>query len=485
MAEQGLFDRLPQGLFAPLASPNQISYWNLLLRLFDRYFGPDASPPEGDGFVRRSITLEIERFIQEDPNWITEEGSEGPETPLSIRSNYIFNRLIDAGWLREDRLGVRWFIVMPTPVQKFLELLRQFAEEGPQLIGGKVQMIYNQLQQAALNPEKEFGGFHEAALQARQLISILSAITMRVREAMHLLSKQDSTASYVRSFFDNYIGQLYIRDYHDLRTENHPLRHRWDIIKIAHLLRDDPAKRRLMIDNYQVAFRCATRQEAEDRFEKDVLRLLMFSEIDTYLDRLNTSVDRATSRAIDYLQYKLRTQTNLDRLLSHAINRIKDPESGAQISSGLLLPGALIADTCLPPSVRRNTPPQRTVMQKKVMTIEQRATIRLRRAMKMSREVTIEQIRKYLAAHLDGKGIIDSDALPIATIHDFCLFVVVARLALISRNHAGAGHKAHPMLMGLREYRFECLSGEKTDNPYLCVPKFTVSNRHQEARHAA
>lgn len=484
MAGLGLFDRLPAGLFGPLASPNHERYWNLLLRLYDRFFGPEASPPEGDGYLQRSITLEIERYIVDVANWASEEEGDSSDTPLSIQSNIIYRRLVAAGWLREDRIGVRNFVVMPTTVQKFLELLRQFAEEGPQIIGGKVQLIHNQIREVVLNPAKQASGFHEAALQARQLVSILSATTMRVREAMDLLATQETTAAFIRTFFDDYIGQLYIRDYHELRTENHPLRHRWEIINAALSLRDDPEKRKTMVSYYQVAFRCATQEEAEEKFEKDVSRFLMFKDIDAHLNRLNSSVDRATSRALAYLQYKLRTQGHLDRLINGAITRLTKSENPAQPTMGML-PGLLLAESRFPAAAKKDGPPERTAMVRKTMSIEQQAMVRLKRAMKMSREVTVAQIADYLNANLAASSTIESDALPINTIHEFCLFVVVSRLALASRNHAIAGHKAHPMLIGLRDFRFECKLGQWTDNAYLQVPKFTVTRHTTGSRYAA
>lgn len=483
MTGLGLFDRLPRGLFGPLASPNHERYWTLLLRLYDRFFGPEAAPPEGEGYLQRSITLEIERYILDVTDWATEDG-DVTDTPLNVQSNIVYRRLVAAGWLREDRIGVRNFVIMPTTVQKFLELLRQFAEEGPQVIGGKVQLIYNQLRQVVLDPATQASGFHEAALQARQLISILSATTMRVKEAMDLLAIQETTAAFIRTFFDDYIGQLYIRDYHELRTENHPLRHRWEIINSVLSLRDDPEKRKIMVAYYQAAFRCTAPDEAEEKFEKDVSRFLMFKDIDAHLNRLNSSVDRATARALAYLQYKLRTQGHLDRLINGAIVQLTKPEFPAQPTMGML-PGPLLGESRFPTAARKDGPPVRTAMVKKVMTIEQQAIIRLKRAMKMSRQITVVQVSDYLNENLDNHATIDSDVLPIGSIHEFCLFVVVSRLALASRNHVSAGHKAHPMLIGLRDFRFECQPGQWTDNPFLRVPKFTVTRHKAGSRYAA
>jgi len=471
----GLFDRLPAGLFAPLASQNHSRYWDLLMRLHDQFFGPDATPPEGEGYTQRSLTLEIERYILDVADWAPED-EDAPGTPLSVQSNIIYRRLVNSGWLREDRIGVKNFVSMPTTVQKFLELLRQFAEEGPQIIGGKVQLIYNQLEQVLADPAKQAGGFHEAALQARQLIAILSATTMRVREAIDLLAAQDTTAGFIRAFFDDYIGQLYIRDYHELRTENHPLRHRWRIIDSAIELRDSPDKRRAMIDYYQSAFRCASREEAETRFEKDVLRFLMFKDIDTHLDRLNASVDRATSRALAYLNYKLRTQDKLDRLLSISINHLKGSDDAAGALMGTF-PGPLLGELRFPAIHKKAAPVVRTGITKKEMSIEQRAHIALKRAMKLHREVTPLHATEYLDRHLVANETLPSDALTIGGIHDFCVFVFVARMALLARNHAGAGRKSHPMLGALKNYRFECLPGEWTDNPYICVPRFRVARK--------
>lgn len=485
MAGAELFDRIPAGLFRPLASPNRKRYWNLLLRLYDRFFGPEATPAEGDGYIQRSITLEIERYLLDVVDWEAEDGDDGPDTPLAVQSNIIYRRFVNAGWLREDKIGVRNFVIMPTAVQKFLELLRQFADEGPQIIGGKVQLIYNQLRQVVLDPAKQAGGFHEAALQARQLVSTLSATTMRVSEVMDLLARQESTADFIRTFFDDYIGQIYIRDYHELRTENHPLRHRWEIVQAAMDLRDDPEKRKTMVAYYHIAFRCMAVEEAEGKFEKDVSRFLMFKDIDTHLDRLNTSVDRATARALARLQYKLRTQDNLDRLLTESINRLTKLDEGSVSSSMSMLSGPLLNETRFPSISKKDAPTVRSSIKQKTMTIEQRALISLKRAMKMSRDVTPGQVADYLSAHLVGKTKIISDDLPINTIHEFCIFVVVTRLALASRNHVVAGHKSLPMLVGLRDYRFECIPGQRTDNIYLSVPKFSVTQRSMGGgRHA-
>lgn len=456
-------------------------YWDLLLRLHDCYFGPESTPPDGYGYLQRTITLEIERFIL-DREW-SSDIEEEPNTPLNVRANNTYRTLTNTGWLREDVVGVKHYVSMPMMVQRFLELLRQFAEEGPQIIGGKVQLIHNQLEQVIADPVRQASGFHEAAIQARQLITTLSATTMKVRDAIDLLKRQETTAAFVRTFFDQYISQLFIGDYHELRTQNHPLRNRGRIIEIARLLRDDPDKRAVLVQYYRGAFRCTSEDDAAMRFERDVERCLMFSEIDRHLDRLNESVDRATTQAMSFLSYKLRTQDTLDRLLTVSIDRLKLADPDAETAMPLM-PGPLLSESRLPPYQRRAAPMTRTAIRKPKMTLEQLAQTHLRRLMKGNREVSPIHVETYLKKHLGDTQRISSDELSISTIHDFCLFVYVGRLAQLSRQYSAEGRRSHPQLRPFRAYRFEAMTGELTENDFLRVPRFVISRRTVGVEHA-
>ena len=480
MSQVGLFERLPHELFKPLAAPNRERYWDLLLRLYDRFFGPEAAPPDGDGYLQRTITMEIERHVVDSPTWLPENGDDIAVTPVVVQSSITYHYLVTSGWLRDDQIGARHFVSMPTIVQRFLELVRQFAEEGPPLLAGKIQLIYNQLRQVMLDPAKQASGFHEAALQARQMVVSLSATTMKVRDIMERLRAQDSAATYIQTYFEQYIGDLYIQDYHDLRTANHPLRHRWEIIRSAQELRDDPDKRRVLVAYYHTAYRCRTINEAEERFEQDVARLLMLKDIDRHLDRLNASVDRATTQALAFLNYKLRTPDRIDRLLADGIAHLGRAPSEDVRSIGMFA-ARLLGETRLPPPSRKSEPPLRTLMKRRTITLEEQAHLKLRRLMNANRDVTPKLVAEYLDRHLSATGAVGSDDLPVVTIHDFCLFVAATRMALISRHRQQAGRQAHPMLVGLRKYRFECVPGW-TDNAYLRVPRFTVT-LHKEYHH--
>jgi len=473
--QPGLFQRLPDTLFRPLASQNRQLYWDLLLHLYEQFFGPDAPPAPDDGYLARTVSIDVERFIST-REWFPPEGEAPVEDTPTARAGYLLRSLIDAGWLTEERIGVRNFLDMRPTVQKFLELLKQFAEEGPQFIGGKVQLIYNQLLAVQADPAGQAAGFHESAKQARALISMLKATNMRVREAMDLLSAHESTADFVRAFFTDYISNLYIRDYHELRTENHPLKHRYEILQVVYALRDHQPAREALVSWYQSAFRTATREQAESLFERDVGRFLVFGQIEDHLDRLDNSVSRTTLRALSYIQYKIRTRDRLDRLVDQSLKAFEFAD-GEKVS--LYMPfamGPLFSEDALRAPKVAPAPAKRSPIRTPVMSAEMRALNELRKLVTKNREVSAPELLVYLESQVPQGKIVNSRQLSITNIKDLCLFAALVRLTLASTVTPLTRHKHVPLLSALerRGIRLARVPGEFTENEFLIAPAFEV-----------
>lgn len=466
-----LFDRLPEEIFRPLGAPTRRQAWDLLVHLYDEFFSPDAPPVDAGGLLHRTVTMEIERFILNRTDWMDEDGEE-PDTPVNVRANLALTRLVECGWLREETAGVRKFLDMHPTVQKFLEILWQFAEEGPQLIGGKVQLIYNQLMEVDKNPSLQAAGFSEAAKQARQLISLLKNTTVRVKDVLAILANQDSTAAYIAAFFNDYISKIFIRDYHELRTDNHPLRHRFEILRIVHALRDDDEKRAVLIGWYRTAHRLATDEEAAEMFERDVSRFLLFNQIETYLDRLDAGITRATNRAIAYINYSLRTRSHLDVLIRQCIESAERADAAGVPLMAALPAGQLFAEHRLREVKEPAAPAQRSSIQKRVMTPEQKAIIALHKAMTRRREITPKMLKEYIATQAQAGGPVTSDTMQIQSVSDLVAFASLSRLGMGSKRQlAGIGY---PLAVQMPEILVTLEKGATTENEYLVVPRFTV-----------
>lgn len=466
----GLFDRVQGNVFAPLAGPNRARMWSLLMDLYDGYFGPDAALVPEDGFTHRQITMAIEEHLLSHPNWEPEEGVD-PLTPVTVRANLLLKRLVDTGWLKEERIGVRNFIVVRPVIGKFLEHLKQFAEEGPTDIGGSIQVIHNTLKAAEQDPEGQAPAFREAAKHARNLLSVLNNTNVRVREVMAELSTEASTAAYVRSFFDDYISGIFIRDYRDLRTTNHPLRNRHELLRIISDLRDDPERRAKLAAGYGKLLKTTDADDVDVAMSKDFDRFRRFEDIELYLQRLDSAVSRAARTALAYITYRLRTRDRLERLI-HATAAAVIAAPGELVETPWAV-GSLFTATMLREPRAKLPPPPRVPITKREPTIEERALWNLQRAMVRNREVTSKAAREYLTGQLERRQRITSNQMTIRTIHDLVIYAALARVAL-HRAHAGKLTDI-PLSRELKDYRFTLEAGATTDNEYLTVPQFTVA----------
>lgn len=474
-----IFSRLPAEVFRLLATDSRELMWELLVVLHDTFFGPDATQGE-ESYLRRFIIGEIERFLvaaEGKRSWNSEEGW-SPDTPLNVRANQLLDRLVATGWLVEDTEGVRKLIAMTPTMQKFLELLMQYAEEGPKLVGGKVQNIYNNLKAIQAAPREQAASLHETAKDAKALIASLSGTGLRVKEVVERLSDHDSTASMVAAFFKSYVSEFFIRDYHELRTSNHPLRHKHEIISIVLSLRDSPELREPLIIGYQRTLGLRTKEEAEAIFERDVGKLLKLQDIQRFLDRLDESIARATRKALSQITYQLRVQGRIEQLISQTIAALTSPTRDIQEVEFSLAPGALFSIEKLRTPVQKPREPEIQIIRRATMSPEQRAMSDLRRAMSKAREVSRPQLKRYADAYLPLGKKISSDDLPIRSVSDLVILMTLSRAVFFAGTSKRRSHQEKRSVQSLqlvKELRLELVEGKLTKNEYVTFPQFYVT----------
>ena len=95
----------------------------------------------GQNYQGKFITrFHGKRYLLTDDPWETEEG-DTPDAPLAVRANSIYERFRVAGWLRQERVGVREMVTMPPLVSRLLSTLIVFSEHGPTFVSAKVRSI--------------------------------------------------------------------------------------------------------------------------------------------------------------------------------------------------------------------------------------------------------------------------------------------------------------------------------------------------------
>jgi hypothetical protein len=466
-----LFERLPDRLFAPLSSVNRQRYWALLCRLHEKRFGPDAPLPPSHGFSVREIVQDIEDELYTQDIWDAEDGH-SPETPINIRANQVFHRFEESGWFRLEKHGVEKRVVMRPTVNQFLTILVSFAETGPIFLSGKIRSIDLNIQQV-VEGKADGDTLSETAEQARHLLEHVRNTGTNIRDIMEALAHETTTAEYVRRFFSDYIEQVFIGDYRELRTKEHPLSRRQQIIRAVEELYSSETHRARLITWYETKRCSGDRHKAEVLFEKDIHRLLELNRIDEYLDRLDDEIRRANRRALAYLDYRLRSLRPVDHLVKQAIATalagnlpaISDPfPPGDMISGDRLAEPRKAIDRAPPSNLRRERPSDAQVARAHIM-------LRAREA----RSMTPPKLAEFVIGRLAGADKVPSDSLALACISDVRAYQALAGLGLaMSSDSRRLQLSAAAMAKG---FRVSMADDTEPDGALIAGRSFTIERR--------
>lgn len=466
-----LFERLPDRLFAPLASPNRHRYWALLCRLHTKRFGPDAPLPPSHGFALRDVMQDIEDELITQDSWENEDGNT-PDTPLAIRANAVFNRLLDSGWFRLERHGVEKRLTMRPTVSQFLTLLVSFAETGPVFVSGKIRSIELNIQQV-MEGRADGDTLAETAEQARNLLEHVRNTGTNIRDIMELLAESATTAQYVQGFFGDYIEKFFIGDYGELKKREHPLSRKTQILRIVEELHASEDQRARLIAWYE-SKRCpGNRIRAEQLFEKDIQRLLELRRIDEFLDRLDDEIRRANRRALAFLDYRLRSLRPVDHLVSKAIAAAtgdRMPFLGDPFPSGDMVSGERLAEPrkarepSVPSNLRRHIPSEAQLARSQLM-------LRARDA----RSVTPPKLTAYVLAQLNGEPRIDSENMSPQSLTDVrCL----QSLSTVGLAMSANSRRLYLSAMTLaRGFRVDMREEPEAESPWISGRPFVVELR--------
>lgn len=426
VASVALFERLPDRLFSPLSSTNRRGYWSLLCALHRRRFGPEAPMPPSYGYLLRDIYKDIEEHLSYDDVWEPEDG-ERSDTPVNARAIGKFNRLQECGWLRMDRYGMEKTVTMGPAVSQLLSMLINFAETGPVFVSGKIRSIHANLN---LVEKGEGSGdvLREAADQARHLFEHIRNTGTNVRDLMASFSVDTATANYVRSFFKDYIEQVFIGDYRELRTREHPLSRRPQILRIVEHLASDDGQRLRLIGWYEQRLAGGDRQKAETMFERDLQRLFELDRIDEYLERLDDEIRRANKRALAFLDYRLRSLRPLDHFIRQGIEQLVTCESGEV--APLFGPDALISgDRMAEPKRIIERPPALPLRQQSISD-KTRARANLMFRAREARAMTIPKLVAYVSKVLTDETSVPSERLPVGSVEEVRAYQVLQYVAM-------------------------------------------------------
>lgn len=466
-----LFDRLPGTSFAPLVGKNGRRTWSLLVRLSENFFGPDAVPPYPDGYLHEQITKEIERFLL-DAGW--EEEGEELATPTNVQANLILSRLVDCGWLSEDRVGVRKFVAMRPVVSRFIEAIQQFAVEGPQLVSGNILLIHSGLKDVAKSPRANASAFVTAAQTCVRLINSLNATTLRTRDLMKELTQEQNTPVFVRRFFTEHIAEMYVRDFKELRTANHPLRLRFDIIELVTEIAETEPSRTQLLDGYREMPGNVPGQELA-ALERDIGRFHRLLDVEKFLDRMDGVMESASQRALAFLGYRLKASERIEEVIADTLDALSRADRlGVQPEGRLLSPPPVTSEGRLRMPTPAPAKPVRKAMRKREMTVHEQAMRLLRKAVVANRDATPVAMKRYVEANLEKGQSVTAADLPAGKVQDAVAFVVLMRLASLAKNNPTVAG-GNPLLRRLGFTAAADPQGRRVETELFEAADFTVT----------
>ncbi|MCU7829594.1 MAG: hypothetical protein KZQ85_11055 [Candidatus Thiodiazotropha sp. (ex Myrtea sp. 'scaly one' KF741663)] len=454
--------------------------------LYNDFFAPEAEPPETEGWTQRRVTTSIERFLL---RWDDAHGADPEEvaTPLNIRAHGALKVFLECEWLSMERIGFTHFVIMRPTVQSLYELLNTFTEQGPEFISGRVQSIRNNLAQVLADPSANAAVFQIAAKECSALLQMLNTTRMRVREASEQLRQQDAAHVFLERFFGDYISSLYIGDYADLFSRNHPLTSRWEIIELVTEITHDPESRAKLRTWYRKNLRCRNDEEADQLIEADTTRVLALRDVDKLLTRLKDAVTRANDQALGYLEYKVRAQGNFDLWIDQTIDAIvrgadsRDPDAELHLPMGWSQ-GKLLCDDALKLPMQLPKKRKGAVIKKRELSPEARARRLVRQIMKGNREVSETRILEYVDRHIPPGGETETAAMQVESINDLCVLAAFSRLGIVAeradRNAQRGIVREQPYRNLGRHIEIE-LTGERFENDYLEAPAVRIRRLEQ------
>lgn len=432
-----LFRVLPERLFAPLASTNRMRYWTLLCALHARRFGPEAPLPPSNGFTMTDIVREIVQELQDMGAWDDADdgfGALASGTPLNTQALAIFHRLKDCGWMRVDKVGVRDMVTMAPAVAQFATRLIEFAHTGPVFVAGKVRSIEANIK-LVLEEGADGSTLQEAAQQTRALMEHVRVAGTSVRDLMTELSGQQSTGEFVRRFFEDFVVKMFIGDYKELRTRDHPLSRRQEILAMVETIQSNEFIRSRVLAWYASKRAPGDELRAKALLQRDILKIEELSRIDEYLDRLDEEVRRATRMAMAFLDYRLRAARPLEELIDHAIKAVTECDAEYVPATPFPAEEALCGERLMLPKVPVERAPPRA-LRKQVMSPTQEARARLQLKARNRRLMSPPILADLIRRQLNGRERMASTEFDVGSIENVRAFQSLCTVSAAVRSNS-------------------------------------------------
>ena len=253
-----------------------------------------------------------------------------------------------------------------------------------------------------------------------------------VRDLMREIGDIEATGEFVRRFFDDYVERIFIADYKELRTREHPLARRQEILRLLGYIRQTALRERLL-RWYQEKQAAGNAARAEALFERDLQKIEELQRIDEYLNRLDDEIRRANRQALAYLDYRLRATQPLGQMIHDAVAAVIKHGEKAAACTPFACGNAISSERLARPRQQNyQAPPGK--LRTQTISPERAAYARLVLQARDRRVMTFPKLAAFVRMQLAGRDAMTSAELPTDSIEAVRALQMLCTLAT---EHAG------------------------------------------------
>ncbi|MHA6347507.1 Wadjet anti-phage system protein JetA family protein [Roseivivax sp. CAU 1761] len=408
-----IFGDLHPDAFKLFAGGSRHFYARLLEHLSEELFESAGLSPRGQ--VIDAIKEFCRRHTDLDPD---------AKTDLGVRANAAYARLLETGWLLEQRTGFQRFTDIDPTARLLLDFLLDVKLGRLRSYGGEVINVLALIESVERDPQARSEALRAAAKSSRGFLNHLRGLSAGMRKAEELIATRASFADLFESFFTDYVQKHLIADYKLLHTRANPFRFRVRILGIAQRILEDDFRISEIAEAYAREGKAADAVSARRLVIEDLRTVIqVFSGIDAYLEVIedtNRRVETRIRNTIRFLDTMRETSTDLlEKAIRKAAAASDDVAMPLDETSGTGLPEGhthLFAANAKRPEIAP------TPIQRPRKSPGQRAREAAILAYQERSRVQPDRIDAYLREHVEERAGVEGRDLPIASLDDFFVF---------------------------------------------------------------
>jgi hypothetical protein len=474
MIDKDLFHQLPEALFRPLASSRQRLNWRVLVRLYHTLFEEDYSDSEY-GHSRALVIDTIEAVLgQHGDLWVPDPDDPESGNDIRQRSGLIYRSLRKAGWLDEERRGYHYFVTMSPRVAQCLSALVELSEGRALVVTGALKNMRASMLEILNKPEGQADRLVEMSRDAIRFSRHLGSIKGAIKALYDNIKGDLPARDIVNSFFDNFLSEIFIRDYATIKTTDNPISIKSELLNIIGRLRYDDNKRAVLQEGYNALYPSDVAQ-AKHHLEQDLSKLeQVFANVERQLDAIDTMKVRYEQRVdtvIDYASRSSGSQTfsrELGRIIG-ALAREADnaPESTVRMP---ILPLENTGESRFPIPRRQQPPPKPNVLRSRKVSEAAKARIAIEREARRAIQIDDAALEDFLARQMARRDTLETHQLVVETVRDYFCVLNLQRAARMQH----AAKRLFPK--ALRQYQLQPTE-EWVENRYFKMRNVIISKR--------